>query len=68
MHLELYKKSPEICAVAHTHSMYGTVFAVLNKPIPAVVYEIATLGCTKARIPVAPYARPGTPELAKNVA
>ena len=68
MHLELYKKRPEICAVAHTHSMYGTVFAVLNKPIPAVVYEIATLGCTKARIPVAQYARPGTPELAKNVA
>ena len=67
MHLEIYKTSPDVMAVAHTHSMYATVFTVLNKPVPAVVYEIANLKCSKARIPVAPYGRPGTPALAESV-
>ena len=67
MHLEIYKTRPDVMAVAHTHSMYATVFAVLNKPVPAVVYEIANLNCSKARIPVAPYGRPGTPALAESV-
>lgn len=67
MHLEIYKTRPDVMAVAHTHSMYATVFAVLNKPVPAVVYEVANLNCSKARIPVAPYGRPGTPALAESV-
>lgn len=67
MHLKIYQTRPDVMAVAHTHSMYATVFAVLNKPIPAVVYEIANLKCSKARIPVAPYGRPGTPALAESV-
>lgn len=67
MHLMVYKTRPDVMAIAHTHSMYATVFAVLNKPVPAVVYEIANLNCSKARIPVAPYGRPGTPALAESV-
>lgn len=67
MHLMIYKTRPEVNAIAHTHSAFATSFAVLNKPIPAIVYEVATLGLTKARIPVAPYGRPGTKELAESV-
>ena len=67
MHLKIYETRPDVMAVAHTHSMYATSFAVMNKPIPAVVYEIANLKCSKARIPVAPYGRPGTPALADSV-
>jgi len=67
MHLKIYSERPDVVAVAHSHSMYATVFAVLNKPVPAVVYEIANLNCSKARIPVAPYGRPGTPALAESV-
>ena len=67
MHLKIYQTRPDVRAIAHTHSMYATVFAVLEKPIPAVVYEIANLNCSKARIPVAPYGRPGTPALAESV-
>lgn len=67
MHLMIYKTRPDVMAIAHTHSMYATVFAVLNKPVPAVVYEIANLNCSKARIPVAPYGRPGTPALAESI-
>lgn len=67
MHLKIYQTRPDVNAVAHTHSMYATVFAILNKPIPAVVYEVCTLNCSKARIPVAPYGRPGTPALADSI-
>ena len=67
MHLMIYKTRPDANAIAHTHSMYGTTFALLNKPIPAIVYEVANLGLTKARVPVAPYGRPGTTDLANSV-
>lgn len=67
MHLMIYKQRPEVKAVVHTHSVYATTFAVLNKPIPAIVYEVAHIGVKKARIPVAPYGRPGTVELAESV-
>ena len=67
MHIELYKARPELRAVAHTHSMYATSMAVLGKPLPAIVYGDATLGLTQGRVPVAPYQRPGTPELARSV-
>lgn len=67
MHLEIYKARPDVFAVSHTHSIYGTAFSVLNKPIPAVVYECAILNLKDAVIPVAPYGRPGTPELSTSV-
>lgn len=67
MHLAVYQSRPEINAIAHTHSRFATSFAILKKPIPAIVYEILNLGCKEGYIPVAPYGRPGTPELAKSV-
>ena len=66
-HPTIYQTRPDVQAIAHTHSRDATVFAVLNKAIPAVVYEVANLNCSKARIPVAPYGRPGTPALAESV-
>lgn len=67
MHLKIYQIRPDVKAIAHTHSQFATTFAILEKPIPAVVYELANLNCSKARIPVAPYGRPGTPALAESV-
>lgn len=67
MHLKIYEMRQDAMAIAHTHSMYATSFAVLRKPIPAVVYEVANLGLTKGRVPVALYGRPGTPALADSV-
>ena len=67
MHLKIYSVRPDAAAIVHTHSVYATAFAVLNRPIPAIVYEVAHIGVGKARIPVAPYGRPGTPELAESV-
>ena len=67
MHLMIYKTRPDVHSRAHTHSVYATSFAVLKKEIPAIVYEVANLGLTKSRIPVAPYGRPGTDSLAESV-
>ena len=66
MHLEIYKNRKDVNAIVHTHAKYSTSFAVLNCPIPPIVYESAYLG-KSGLVPVAPYARPGTMELAHNV-
>jgi len=68
VHLALYKKRPDINAVAHTHSRFATSFAIVNKPIPAIVYECAILGLKEGYVPVAEYGRPGTMDLADKVA
>ena len=63
-HLALYAKRPDIQAVVHTHSVYATTMACLNWEIPAVHYLVAFCG---HKVPLAPYATFGTPELARNV-
>jgi L-fuculose-phosphate aldolase len=63
--LALYNKRPDIAAVVHTHSVYATTMACLNWEIPAVHYLVAFSG---PKVPLAPYATFGTPELARNVA
>lgn len=67
MHLSIYRERKDVRAIVHTHARYSTAFAVLNKPVPSLVYECSYLG-KNGMIPVSPYGRPGTPELAKNVA
>ena len=68
MHAACYRAREDIRAVVHTHSHMATAFAVLNKPVPATVYEMFVFHTENACIPVAPFARPGTQELADNVA
>jgi L-ribulose-5-phosphate 4-epimerase len=67
MHLSVYKLRSDVRAIVHTHARYSTAFAVLNKELPSIVYECSYLG-KSGKVPVAPYGRPGTPELAMNVA
>lgn len=67
MHLMAYKARSDVHAVAHTHSKFATSFSILKKPIPAIVYEIANLGCKEGYIPIAAYGRPGTPALAESI-
>lgn len=64
VHLQIYKTRPDVKAVVHTHSLNATVFAILNKCIPPVVYEAINYG---GYVYVAPYGRPGTKELAESV-
>lgn len=63
LHLHMYQR-PDINAVIHTHSPYATAVAVLRKPIPQIVDEMGfVLG---GEVRVAPYAQPGTLELARQ--
>jgi L-fuculose-phosphate aldolase len=64
-HRALYRKRSDITAVVHTHSVYATTMACLHWEIPAVHYLVAFSG---HKVPLAPYATFGTPELARNVA
>jgi L-fuculose-phosphate aldolase len=64
-HLALYAKRSDIQAIVHTHSVYATTMACLNWEIPAVHYLVGYCG---RKVPLAPYATFGTPELARNVA
>lgn len=60
VHLAIYEARKDVNAIIHTHSKYATAFAVLNEPIPAIVFEISALGLKTSYVPVAKYALPGT--------
>ncbi len=62
--LALHKNRSDITAVVHTHSVYAATIACLNWELPAVHYLCGLLG---NKVPLAPYATFGTPELAQNI-
>lgn len=64
-HSILYKTRRDVNAVVHTHSVYATTVACMNMELPAVHYLVGFAG---RKVPLAPYATFGSPELATNVA
>ena len=64
-HLSLYHRRKDIQAVVHTHSPYAVTMACLGWEIPAVHYLVGFAG---KKVPLAPYATFGSPELAEIVA
>lgn len=66
MHSIIYRKRPDVNAIVHTHQAYGSVFSLINTPIPALFDEVAfSLG---EAVEVVPYALSGSPELVEHVA
>ncbi|WP_433167070.1 class II aldolase/adducin family protein [Kribbella sp. CA-247076] len=70
VHLAVYRRRPEVRAVVHLHSPYATACACLvpdddgfAQLPPLTPYRVMRLG----DVPVAPYARPGTRELADGI-
>jgi len=63
-HLGLYHKRSDVNAVVHTHSVYATTYACLNREIPAVHYLVGFAG---RKVPLAPYATYGSKELSDNI-
>jgi L-ribulose-5-phosphate 4-epimerase len=64
LHLIYYQKRTDVNAVIHTHALKSTVFGIIGKePMPMVLNE-ASMGLGGS-VPIAPYARPGTKELAE---
>jgi L-ribulose-5-phosphate 4-epimerase len=64
MHTGIYRGKPELGGIVHTHSSYGCTFAALNREIPAILPSVLVFGRT---IPVAPFAMPGTLEMAEVI-
>jgi len=66
MHSIIYRKRPDVNAIVHTHQTYGSVFGLINTPIPALFDEVAfSLG---QMVEIVPYALSGSPDLVDNVA
>jgi len=64
LHLAFYQHRSDITAVVHTHSIYASAYSVARKSIPPLIEDMAqVIGGT---VEVAPYALPGTGELAQN--
>jgi len=64
LHLGVYTRLEWPAAVVHTHSPMGTALSCVLDELPAVHYQMLSLG---GRVPVAPYATFGTEELAAKV-
>ncbi len=64
-HLAALRARPEANAIVHNHAMHCAIVSILNKPIPAIHYMVATAGGTD--IPVVEYATYGTQELSDCV-
>lgn len=62
MHTAVYQAT-DAGAVVHSHPMYCTVLSVTMDEVPPVHYMLALLG---GPVRVAPYARFGSPELARG--
>lgn len=64
LHLIYYRNREDVSAVVHTHAPKATVFGVIgDEPMPMILNESA-MGIG-GPVPIAPYARPGTDDLAK---
>lgn len=63
LHRIFYERRKDIDAIIHTHTMYSTVLACLNWPLPPVHYMLASAGMD---VRCAKYATFGTKELAEN--
>jgi len=66
LHSIVYRNRLDVNAIVHTHQLYGSVFSVINTPIPALFDEVAfSLGQS---VDVIPYGLSGSPELVDHVA
>ncbi len=64
LHMVYYRNRSDIHAVLHTHAPYATIFGIIGEESMPMVLNEAAMGLGSA-VPVAPYARPGTEELAQ---
>ena len=60
-HVDIYQQRNDVQAIVHTHSVYATALACLEKSIPAFHYMVAMAGGKDIRC--APYATYGTQTL-----
>ncbi|MEN6326580.1 MAG: class II aldolase/adducin family protein [Syntrophomonas sp.] len=64
LHLEIYKKRPDIKAIVHVHSLHATAFAVARQNIPVILEETAQIIGHEIRVTT--YAPCGSKQLVEN--
>ena len=65
LHLEVYRKRPDISAVVHAHPPHATAFAIARTDLPKCV--LPEVEIFLGQIPITDYATPGSAEFAKTV-
>ncbi len=65
LHLAVYRADERVGAVVHTHSPAATALALAGEALEPLTTEAEML---LGRVPLIPYAPPGSPELARAVA
>ena len=66
LHREIYLLRPDLRAVCHAHPPYALAFAVARRSIPTTLMPEAVVVLGE-EVPVAPYATPGTDEVAASI-
>ena len=66
MHLRVYKENPEARAVVHAHPVVATSYAIAGISLERALSSEAVV--LLGKVPVAPYATPGTEEVAESIA
>lgn len=69
MHLEIYRRCPQARAVVHAHPPTAIAWTLARpelKELPSDALPEVLLAC--GRVPIVPYARPGTPEMGSALA
>lgn len=66
VHLAVYRARPDVRAVVHSHAPRAAAFAIAGAPLPEGLYPEADVEL--GRVPLVPYALPGTAALADAVA
>jgi L-fuculose-phosphate aldolase len=65
VHLAIYHARADIGAVLHTHALYCSVLACLQRPLPPVIEELVPY--VGGQVDVATYGMSGSSELAANI-
>ena len=65
MHMRVYEKRKDACAVVHAHPKFATAFAIAGQPlsVPVTSEAVVLLGC----VPLAPFANPSTSEVPDSI-
>jgi L-fuculose-phosphate aldolase len=66
LHLRVYRENPAVRAVVHAHPPAATALACMGQSLERPILPEALL--TLGPIPLAPYARPGSPAVAESAA
>jgi L-fuculose-phosphate aldolase len=66
LHVEIYRRRPELKAIVHCHPPHATAFAIAREPIPLCVLPEAEVFL--GEVPIAPYATPGSQSFAETIA